>query len=394
MATAEGRGRLRPRRRAHQPRRRRVLSSRTRPRASSIVLAHGPAHDAGPVHAPHPGDVRRPGPDERRQRPGRGRGAWAAGAHLHDIRQGLRTFSTSFFQAPGRLNLSRSPASGWSSTTATTSTACASLADFVNRMMAEPVTRPGRARRSGTSRPATGAQRPRDRRHRHSRRPARRGPARLRRARRHGVRRDHRPRGQATCAAGRPARRRRTSSSGVRAARGGRVRRGRPGRRRSWTRRRPSGRRCAGPAPGDLVVMLRRRCGRRLPRGDGPRPARPAAARRSPIRASSRRPWADGRPPPTLSSAGMSPRPRLDPGNLVSERIETIALRRPSAPEPWVAQFRRRDIAHWSIVGAADTRSRADLPRPSGCLGQLRVQSPGVGSLGPREPTPRRLARS
>ncbi|MHB8458912.1 MAG: cyanophycin synthetase [Candidatus Limnocylindrales bacterium] len=32
-------------------------------------------------------------------------GAWAAGAHLHDIRQGLRTFSTSFFQAPGRLNL-------------------------------------------------------------------------------------------------------------------------------------------------------------------------------------------------------------------------------------------------------------------------------------------------
>ena len=31
--------------------------------------------------------------------------AHAAGAHLHDIRQGLRTFSTSFFQAPGRLNL-------------------------------------------------------------------------------------------------------------------------------------------------------------------------------------------------------------------------------------------------------------------------------------------------
>ncbi len=30
--------------------------------------------------------------------------AWAAGAHMHDIRQGLRTFTTSFFQAPGRLN--------------------------------------------------------------------------------------------------------------------------------------------------------------------------------------------------------------------------------------------------------------------------------------------------
>jgi len=31
--------------------------------------------------------------------------AWAGGAHLHDIRQGLRTFSTSYFMAPGRLNL-------------------------------------------------------------------------------------------------------------------------------------------------------------------------------------------------------------------------------------------------------------------------------------------------
>jgi cyanophycin synthetase len=31
--------------------------------------------------------------------------AHAAGAHLHDIRHGLRTFVPSFFQAPGRLNL-------------------------------------------------------------------------------------------------------------------------------------------------------------------------------------------------------------------------------------------------------------------------------------------------
>jgi cyanophycin synthetase len=31
--------------------------------------------------------------------------AHAAGAHIHDIRQGLRTFSTSFYQAPGRLNV-------------------------------------------------------------------------------------------------------------------------------------------------------------------------------------------------------------------------------------------------------------------------------------------------
>jgi cyanophycin synthetase len=32
--------------------------------------------------------------------------AHAAGVHLHDIRHGLRTFTTSFFQAPGRMNLS------------------------------------------------------------------------------------------------------------------------------------------------------------------------------------------------------------------------------------------------------------------------------------------------
>jgi cyanophycin synthetase len=32
-------------------------------------------------------------------------GAHAAGAHLHDIRQGLRSFTTSVYQAPGRLNL-------------------------------------------------------------------------------------------------------------------------------------------------------------------------------------------------------------------------------------------------------------------------------------------------
>jgi cyanophycin synthetase len=31
--------------------------------------------------------------------------AWVAGAHLHDIRQGLRTFSTSYYLAPGRLNM-------------------------------------------------------------------------------------------------------------------------------------------------------------------------------------------------------------------------------------------------------------------------------------------------
>jgi len=32
--------------------------------------------------------------------------AHVAGAHLHDIRQGLRSFTTSIYQAPGRLNVS------------------------------------------------------------------------------------------------------------------------------------------------------------------------------------------------------------------------------------------------------------------------------------------------
>ena len=31
--------------------------------------------------------------------------AWAAGAHLHDIRQGLRTFTSSYYMAPGRMNM-------------------------------------------------------------------------------------------------------------------------------------------------------------------------------------------------------------------------------------------------------------------------------------------------
>ena len=36
--------------------------------------------------------------------------AFAAGASLHDIRQGLRTFSTNYYLAPGRLNEVRSRA--------------------------------------------------------------------------------------------------------------------------------------------------------------------------------------------------------------------------------------------------------------------------------------------
>jgi cyanophycin synthetase len=70
--------------------------------------------------------------------------AWAAGAHLHDIRQGLRTFSTSFFQAPGRLNLLDVGGIRVVIDYCHNVDGMRQLADFVNRMMAEPVSMPGR----------------------------------------------------------------------------------------------------------------------------------------------------------------------------------------------------------------------------------------------------------
>jgi cyanophycin synthetase len=70
--------------------------------------------------------------------------AWAAGAHLHDIRQGLRTFSTSFFQAPGRLNLLDVGGVRVVIDYCHNVDGMRALADFVERMMAEPQTRAGR----------------------------------------------------------------------------------------------------------------------------------------------------------------------------------------------------------------------------------------------------------
>ena len=118
--------------------------------------------------------------------------AWAAGAHLHDIRQGLRTFTTSFFQAPGRLNLLDVGGVRVVIDYCHNVDGMRQLADFVDRMMDEPVTKAGRL---GAERRRT-ADRPGDRRPRHPGRPARRGPAGVRRDRRDRVRRDHRPRGQ------------------------------------------------------------------------------------------------------------------------------------------------------------------------------------------------------
>jgi cyanophycin synthetase len=70
--------------------------------------------------------------------------AWAAGAHLHDIRQGLRTFTTSFFQAPGRLNLVDVGGIRVIIDYCHNVDGMRHLADFVTRMMEEPDGGPGR----------------------------------------------------------------------------------------------------------------------------------------------------------------------------------------------------------------------------------------------------------
>jgi cyanophycin synthetase len=71
--------------------------------------------------------------------------AWASGAHLHDIRQGLRTFTTSFFQAPGRLNLVEVGGVRVVIDYCHNVDGMRNLADFVNRMMTDNGTRSGRA---------------------------------------------------------------------------------------------------------------------------------------------------------------------------------------------------------------------------------------------------------
>src|SRR5260221_12445376 len=70
--------------------------------------------------------------------------AWAAGAHLHDIRQGLRTFSTSFFQAPGRLNLLDVAGGRGVIDYCPNVDGMRQLADFLGPMMVESQTKAGR----------------------------------------------------------------------------------------------------------------------------------------------------------------------------------------------------------------------------------------------------------
>jgi cyanophycin synthetase len=78
--------------------------------------------------------------------------AWAAGAHLHDIRQGLRTFTTSFFQAPGRLNLVEVDGVRVIIDYCHNVDGMRALADFVGRMMEAPAGKSGgNGQRSGRS---------------------------------------------------------------------------------------------------------------------------------------------------------------------------------------------------------------------------------------------------
>jgi cyanophycin synthetase len=75
--------------------------------------------------------------------------AWAAGAHLHDIRQGLRTFMTSYYMAPGRLNMFELDGYRVVVDYAHNPPAMEALGQFVERL-SEPT--PGGARASVTGR--------------------------------------------------------------------------------------------------------------------------------------------------------------------------------------------------------------------------------------------------
>jgi cyanophycin synthetase len=73
--------------------------------------------------------------------------AHAAGAHLHDIRQGLRSFTTSIYQAPGRLNVVELNGVKVIIDYAHNAAGLETLGDFVERLTADVPTgeRPGEA---------------------------------------------------------------------------------------------------------------------------------------------------------------------------------------------------------------------------------------------------------
>ena len=76
--------------------------------------------------------------------------AHAAGAHLHDIRQGLRSFTTSIYQAPGRLNVFELDGMKVVLDYAHNSAGLEQLGDFVDHLTADAAVRerPGEAARA------------------------------------------------------------------------------------------------------------------------------------------------------------------------------------------------------------------------------------------------------
>ena len=76
--------------------------------------------------------------------------AHAAGAHLHDIRQGLRSFTTSIYQAPGRLNVFEMDGVKVILDYAHNAAGLETLGDFVDRLASDAAVseRPGEASRA------------------------------------------------------------------------------------------------------------------------------------------------------------------------------------------------------------------------------------------------------
>ena len=110
--------------------------------------------------------------------------AFAVGAPLHDIRQGLRTFSTNYYLSPGRLNEIEVNGVNVIVDYCHNAPGMRALGDFVDRI--------GDSLDSGSELGKPLAHR----RHRHGRRPPRRGHARARRGRGRALRRGDRPRGR------------------------------------------------------------------------------------------------------------------------------------------------------------------------------------------------------
>ena len=75
--------------------------------------------------------------------------AHAGGAHLHDIRQGLRSFTTSIYQAPGRLNVFELEGVKVIIDYAHNAAGLETLGDFVERLTSDIPTASGRERRRG-----------------------------------------------------------------------------------------------------------------------------------------------------------------------------------------------------------------------------------------------------